>query len=336
MSLTVRSHWAGDKPAILSMFPGGAFHGSKDALATVIYNKVPEGIRSYLTPQGIYAPPNPTKPGVKALALADKLTNPCIYLGNMIKDRASCQGGPIFKCGLHTECTKTKCRDVPHNCLNCNDYIGSIEKTFDRVVLINLKKRPDRLDRAIQMFSNNWPFAQPLIFEAIDGYKVPTPEGWTKGRGAWGCLQSHRQVLEAAILDNVNSILVLEDDAVLVDDFESKVKKFLRAVPSDWEGLMLGGQHFVVPTQVKDGVLRCANCQRTHAYAVRGRLLKDLYSRWHARETWGHCDHVLGPFTANYKTYAPRHFLIGQNSGKSNINGKTNPVKFWNPARIHK
>ncbi len=79
------------------------------------------------------------------------------------------------------------------------------------------------------------------------------------------------------------------------------------------------------------GVVQCTDCQRTHAYAIRGRFLRDLYGRWIS--TKGHCDHIMGPFQRSYFVYAPDPFLAGQGRTKSDINGRINPAKFWTPPK---
>jgi hypothetical protein len=166
----------------------------------------------------------------------------------------------------------------------------------------------------------------PEIFEAIDGSKVPMPHNWQDGAGAWGCMQSHRHVLERAILDGVDSLLILEDDAIIRPTFAQDVKCFLADVPPDWDGLMLGGQSFD-NRPCLPGILRCFNCQRTHAYAVRGAYLRDLYQHWIS--TSGHCDHRMGEIQHRYRVYAPEPFLVGQTEGESDIGVASRAENFW-------
>jgi hypothetical protein len=202
---------------------------------------------------------------------------------------------------------------------------------FDRVVLINLKRRPDRLAafRRLQA-EKGWHLPDPVIFEAIDGNRVGVPPYYGQGGGAWGCLRSHVTILERAVMDEVVSLLVLEDDLVWHDDAWTRLRSFIAAVPLDWDQLMLGGQHMGQrPQEVAPAVVRCLNCQRTHAYAIRGPALRDLLKLWYPCRT--HIDHIMGPWQRGWRVYAPDPFVFGQGPGKSDISGANNPAKFWVP-----
>ena len=209
----------------------------------------------------------------------------------------------------------------------------NLSNYFDRIVVINLRRRPDRLKQFWrELDRHHWPFQKPEIFQAVDGNKVPAPKTWDAGGGAWGCMQSHRQILEQAIMDDVSKLLVLEDDMCLTSDFVARITDFLSRVPNDWGQLMLGGQHSSEATlRVKRGIVRCTNCQRTHAYAIRGRFMRALYQHWVS--TQGHCDHRMGEIQARYRVYAPEPFIFGQAEGRSDISGAVNPRKFWVPPR---
>lgn len=217
----------------------------------------------------------------------------------------------------------------------------NLKRYFDRVYLVNLKRRPDRLASVqASLRQCQWPFKWPLVFPAVDGNLIPSPEGWQSGAGAWGCMRSHQQIFEMAMLGGVRNLLVLEDDVCFVPDFAAKVEAFLRIVPEDWDQIMFGGEHVNnngIPTLIKPGVYRCTDCERTHCYAIRGEFLRKLYRRWISGGDFNgeaHCDWIMGrdpEMQAKHHVYAPEKFLAGQERGKSDIDGNVQARKFWNP-----
>jgi len=209
---------------------------------------------------------------------------------------------------------------------------------FDRVVCINLDRRPDRWARFRQQPALlDWPFAPVERFSAVDGDRVPPPSWWKAGAGAWGVHQSHVEILRRALQDGVQSILILEDDAVFGQPFAERVSRFLDSVPGDWDGLMLGGQHLKPPEPLGNGVVRVWNGNRTHAHALRGNYIKYAYRHLcdypdHAQQPRFHVDHRLGMLheSDQCKVYAPDPWLVGQADGVSDIAGKRFGLRFWN------
>lgn len=193
-----------------------------------------------------------------------------------------------------------------------------MKEFFQRVVMVTLPRRQDRCDRSLAAMKRvGWPFLQPERFRAIDGGSnvVPTPTRWISGGGAFGCGQSHIQILQAALMDGIETLLVLEDDVEFKDTFVEELSVFMKEVPEDWECLMLGGQHMQPPEKISDAVVKCVNAQRTHAYAVRGRAIFDLCQMW--QNSINHIDWDMGPFFGKrLRTYAPVRFIVGQSAGK--------------------
>jgi hypothetical protein len=202
----------------------------------------------------------------------------------------------------------------------------NLAETFDRVVVINLARRPDRLQRFWSLLGQ-WPFKTPQRIEAVDGAAVGAPAGWDKGPGAWGCLQSHLRILDSAIADNVRALLVLEDDAYPIKNITSQATKFLQNVPDDWDGLMLGAEHLLPPTPIAPGVVRCHAANRSHAYAVRGKFMQILAHFWRNTKN-DHCDIVISSLMRHFKLYAPDPLLIGQDAGQSDVTGRKEWLRF--------
>lgn len=105
--------------------------------------------------------------------------------------------------------------------MRINDY-------FDKVVVINLDKRTDRLEKiSKQLDELGITFER---FSAIDG-KAEGIDPITAGT------MSHQKVLE----ENVEKrILILEDDAQFVDDFNEKFNEVIQYLPSDADIFYLG------------------------------------------------------------------------------------------------
>jgi hypothetical protein len=211
---------------------------------------------------------------------------------------------------------------------------------FDEVHCINLDRRPDRWERFCGQIPTDWPFAKIQRFPAIDGRQVSPPSWWKAGAGAWGCYRSHLTLIEQAINRGARSVLLFEDDAIFDRDFTSKCLTFLKSLPDDWGMIYLGGQHLkvkdVAPVRINDQVFRPFNVNRTHAYALRGRTLIDVYQHlcrtdWHRNH---HIDHHLGLFhqAGQYPVYCPVEWLVGQAAGQSNISGRTHSERFWPAA----
>ncbi len=217
------------------------------------------------------------------------------------------------------------------NCTKCLYSPARPATVFERVYLVNLRSRADRLiSFRRRQETHGWGLGEVTVLQALEGDKIGVPSYFREGGGAWGCLRSHCRILEECIMADVQSVLVLEDDAEWFADAWDRLALFMQAVPADWSQLMLGGQQMRPPTPLGNGVMRVLNCQRTHAYAIRGAAMKSLLRVWYSAAV--HLDWVMGgDWQRNWPVYSPEEFIFGQSGGKSDISGRLNNALYWNP-----
>jgi len=205
---------------------------------------------------------------------------------------------------------------------------------FDRVVVISLARRHDRLAGFMARLPSGWPLGGPVHFPAIDGQEDRPPAWWKTTPGAWGCYRSHRAVIEAALAEGTESLLILEDDVTFLRGFVERLAGL--EVPADCQMLYLGGQHLSRPDPGPPGFVRGRNVNRTHAYAVFGRqALETLQEHlrpdpalWRSRH---HVDHHYGILHRSKRiaVYAVSPWLCGQAEGTSDVSGRKVKARSW-------
>lgn len=116
-----------------------------------------------------------------------------------------------------------------------------LNKYFDKIYLINLDRRTDRIEECDEILGKvNVTYER---FSAIDGSTlVPNPK-YKLTPNELGCLSSHLAILKEAKSLNLDSVLVLEDDVELCSDFIDKIDDYMNQLPDDWQWL-----YFVVHT----------------------------------------------------------------------------------------
>src|SRR6185369_1051396 len=142
------------------------------------------------------------------------------------------------------------------------------DNLFPHKVCINLDRRADRWQRMQAEFARHG-IAEVRRFPACDGNALVLPPHWKHTAGAYGCLLSHVQVVQAARELDHESVLIFEDDAVLDPEFATKFASFIGEVPADWDLLYFGALHKDEPIRVGDHVYRITKGNSTYAYALK-------------------------------------------------------------------
>jgi GR25 family glycosyltransferase involved in LPS biosynthesis len=215
----------------------------------------------------------------------------------------------------------------------------SFHDYFDRVCVINLPASVTRRERTASRLRETGLAETVHWHAATNGHALHPPHWWNAGHGAWGCLLSHSRVVEDALRDGVERLLILEDDVIFHRDAGRMLETFMDQVPDDWDQLFLGGQHLSQPVPVAGApfVVRGTSITRAHAYAVHGRCLSRFHQHiWQSKDylegacNW-HFDtqfsqaHRLG----KWQTYAPLWWLAGQDEGFSEQLRQQNPAYWW-------
>jgi GR25 family glycosyltransferase involved in LPS biosynthesis len=124
-------------------------------------------------------------------------------------------------------------------------YINTL---VDKVYVINLDKDVERL-RTIDASLRK----QGILYERISatvGSKVSNDPRLNQlcnsfcTDGVKGCAISHHRAWEDALKNGYSRILVFEDDSLIPDDFDKKVRDVMAKLPDSYDVLFLGCQYF--------------------------------------------------------------------------------------------
>ena len=209
--------------------------------------------------------------------------------------------------------------------------ISPVNKVFDKVYCINLDKRTDRW-KEVSTFFRKYNI-QVERFRAVDG----NPMKWNQSRylhakatafnGAMGCIASHLAIWKLAKQNNYKSVLIIEDDCDLEENFNNLFINRYAQVPSDWDLLYFGGVHDTVngrfsPIKLTDTVVIGKKIITTTCYAIKNTVYdlainiieRDLPAPYTAVD--GYLGAEIQPMC---KTYAFQPVLAWQRASHSDI-----------------
>lgn len=132
----------------------------------------------------------------------------------------------------------------------------SLNAFFDKIYVISIKRNSDRLNEFLNKYSN----LKVEVFQGIDGKELfPKLEFvgmfpktffnenklsydrckiWNKGQ--LGCAMSNLLVQKQIVKEKLNKVLILEDDAYLIEDRIAYFQSAILELPQNWELFYLG------------------------------------------------------------------------------------------------
>lgn len=144
----------------------------------------------------------------------------------------------------------------PHSAVLTPTYPQPIKFGFDEIFLINLKRRPERLEKMSNILRLLGVDFQR--FEAVDGQKISNKEfsklkflpGYEDPyhrrpmkQGEIGCFLSHYKIWSEIVEKKLDRVIILEDDLRFAEDGIERLNKVIEDVIKtklDWEFIYLG------------------------------------------------------------------------------------------------
>ena len=171
-----------------------------------------------------------------------------------------------------------------------------INKYFDKIYVINLFYREDRLDAMKTRLADN----NITNYEVIDAYVgeilslMPTRHNFAYNESGMGCLMSHLRCIKDALYNKYDRILILEDDVLLHKDFNNQFEIITNQLgDTDWDLLYLGHQTIDSPltheTFYEEGkhIFEARNSWGGHAYGLNRVLMNEYYNHFTKRSESG-------------------------------------------------
>jgi GR25 family glycosyltransferase involved in LPS biosynthesis len=175
-------------------------------------------------------------------------------------------------------------------------YVNTL---VDEVYVINLDKDVERLKKINASLENAG--IEYQRFSAIQGSQVSSHPNLTPlcslfcTDGIKGCALSHHAVWKLAIENGYNSVLILEDDAIIPSDINERLREAKIKIPSDWDVIYVGCRFFCndehpvskvgnrllnsVPEEVDGDVKRVKGSAGAHATIYKTSFLQKIIDK---------------------------------------------------------
>ena len=223
----------------------------------------------------------------------------------------------------------------------------NINEYFDKIYCINLDSKKDKWRRVKREFESN--SIEVERFSAIDGSLIDEKEfnelldkynpyrlsgesaslnGLIENKNSLGCLLSHLEIIKQAKLNNYKRVLIFEDDVILSNDFNVKIKNISKL---DWSILYLGASQFNWnKIEEKGDFYLCKNTLGTFAYAIDSSIYDDLINLLETKRK--SVDNLLSELQAkNYgRCYTFYTNIVISNVEDSDIRDPKNLIEYSN------
>jgi GR25 family glycosyltransferase involved in LPS biosynthesis len=201
---------------------------------------------------------------------------------------------------------------------------------FDKVFLINLKKRTDRLNDFIEQV-NKFDLGKFEIFEAYDLTDKTSKElDINFSPGAHGLITTNIEILKKSIEENYQTICIIEDDCFFKDNI-SEIDTYYNFLPSDWDILYFGGNHNhsggPPPIKINEHVIKLQHTYTTHFVCIKRHMFEGLIEEF--SKFICPIDLMYLKFQRENNVYCFNPGICSQSPGFSDISGNNTNYLDW-------
>ena len=170
----------------------------------------------------------------------------------------------------------TSTENIEHQPIISESASPSIEEAFsyfDKIFVINLSNRPDRLSdfkSQLSLIGLSQLFIDRKV-EIFPAISIPND-------GAEGCKQSHYSIVKTAKAQGFSRILVFEDDAKFIGSIEKLVASIQQLKKIKWDVFYLGCNPVNSANQIDYNLAKISNAYTTHAIAYNSTVYDHLIS----------------------------------------------------------
>jgi GR25 family glycosyltransferase involved in LPS biosynthesis len=150
---------------------------------------------------------------------------------------------------------------------------------FDKVYLINLDRRPDRLEN-FQQEVEKYDLGHFERFSAYDGKLLNLTNKYNLKPGEIGIIKSNLDIIKEAKKNKYNTILIIEDDCVFKDEVVN-FGDYFNLLPNDWDMLYMGGNHnthigISPPYKINDKVVKLHSTYSAHFVGMKSTVFNHI------------------------------------------------------------
>ena len=208
--------------------------------------------------------------------------------------------------------------------------------TQDAVYLINLDRRPDRLEHFKKAYENCDIITKFKRITAVDGKEIELDnqpltdkardeidrylktgyreKHYQLTKGAIGCYLSHINVWEQILKDNIDVAIVFEDDTTIPVDIQKQLDDKMRTAPPDWDVMLLGVIcHTCKELETRKGFHKVSRFWLTHAYVIKKSAIEKIFKSGTIFPISQQIDSYLSEMANQINIYAMEPGLCGQN-----------------------